>query len=209
MKNESKISKNKKKLTGVQIKRLEEFNKIREELVEQGYKEKQLNVSALRANIMVLVTTGPIAVIFYLLFLIIYGENYRYMRLDIVFWLIVFLGVVVHELIHGITWAVFCEKKWRAIGFGVDWSTLSPYCCCNEGLAFKKYVLGCVMPTIVVGLLPYIIGLILGNYFCTMFGVVNIIAGGGDVYVLWLIRKVKNAIIVDHPYLVGCVAFEK
>lgn len=43
MKNESKISKNKKKLTGVQIKRLEEFNKIREELVEQGYKEKRLD----------------------------------------------------------------------------------------------------------------------------------------------------------------------
>lgn len=42
-----------------------------------------------------------------------------------------------------------------------------------------------------------------------MFGVVHIIAGGGDIYILWMIRKAKNAIIVDHPYLVGCVAFEK
>lgn len=209
MKNRSKISKNKKKLTGAEIKRLEEFNRIREEFIEQGYKEKHLNVSTLKANVMVLITTVPIAVIFYLLFFAIYGGNYKYTRLDIVFWFIVFVGIVIHESIHGITWAVFCKKKWRAIGFGVDWSTLTPYCCCSEGLAFKKYALGCAMPTIVVGLLPYIIGLILGNYFLAMFGVLHIVAGGGDVYVLWLIRKVKNAIIVDHPYLVGCVAFEK
>ncbi|KEH88525.1 hypothetical protein Z965_04595 [Clostridium novyi A str. BKT29909] len=49
----------------------------------------------------------------------------------------------------------------------------------------------------------------LENYFLAMFGVVHIIAGGGDIYILWMIRKAKNAIIVDHPYLVGCVAFEK
>lgn len=48
----------------------------------------------------------------YLLFFAIYGGNYKYVRLDIVFWFIVFVGIIVHELIHGITWAVFCEKKW-------------------------------------------------------------------------------------------------
>ncbi|GAB6150180.1 hypothetical protein [Clostridium novyi] len=47
----SKTSKNKKKLTDVQIKRLEEFNRIREELLEQGYKENCLSVSTLKANV--------------------------------------------------------------------------------------------------------------------------------------------------------------
>ncbi|WP_053957620.1 DUF3267 domain-containing protein [Inediibacterium massiliense] len=209
MENKSKISKDKKNLTDVQIKRLEEFNRVREELLEQGYKEKDLSVSTLKANVMVLVTTAPIFVVCYLLFFAIYGENYKYTRLDIGFWIIVLIGIVVHELIHGITWAVFCKKKWGAIGFGVDWSTLTPYCCCSEGLAFKNYALGCAMPTIVVGLLTYIIGLVLGNYFFAMFGAFHILCGGGDAYILWLIRKEKNAIIVDHPYLVGCVAFEK
>lgn len=40
-----------KKLTDVQIKRLEEFNRIREELLEQGYKENCLSVSTLKANV--------------------------------------------------------------------------------------------------------------------------------------------------------------
>lgn len=208
MKKESKISKN-KKLTSVKVKRLQEFNEIRQSLLEQGYKEKQLNVSVLKANFMVLITTAPVAVICYLLFLKIYGWGYRYTRLDIVFLFVVVVGIVVHELIHGITWSVFCEKKWRPIEFGIDWKTLTPYCFCGEGLAFKKYALGCAMPTIVVGILPYIVGLILGNYFLAMFGILHIVCGGGDAYILWLIRKAKNAIIIDHPYLVGCVAFEK
>lgn len=112
MKKESKISKN-KKLTSVKVKRLQEFNEIRQSLLEQGYKEKQLNVSILKANFMALITTVPIAVICYLLFLKIYGGGYRYTRLDIVFLfvVVVVVGIVVHELIHGITWSVFCKKK--------------------------------------------------------------------------------------------------
>ncbi|KEH97129.1 metalloprotease family protein [Clostridium massiliodielmoense] len=85
-------------------------------------------MSTFKANVMVLITTVPVAMICYLLFFAIYGGNYKYTKLDIVFWFIVFVGIVVHESIHGITWAVFCKKKWRAIGFGVDWSTLTPYC---------------------------------------------------------------------------------
>ncbi|CAM3012015.1 DUF3267 domain-containing protein [Hathewaya histolytica] len=209
MENKNKISKDKKNLTDVQIKRLEEFNRVREELLEQGYKEKYLSVSTLKANVMALVIAAPIFVICYLLFLVICGDAYKYIRLNMVFYLVAFLGIVVHELIHGLTWSLFCKKKWRAIGFGVDWSTLTPYCCCNEGLKFKGYVLGCAIPTILVGLLPYTISLLLGNYFLAMFGLFHILCGGGDMYILWLIRKEKEAIIVDHPYLVGCTAFEK
>jgi hypothetical protein len=208
MENRNEKSKE-KKLTGAQIKRLEKFNIVRKELIEQGYKEKHLSVSALKANVMVLVTTMPICVIFYLLFFAIYGGEYNHTGLGINFWLIVFVGIVAHELIHGFTWAVFCEKKWKAIGFGIYWPTLSPYCCCSEALTLKKYALGCAMPTIAIGLLSYIVGLVVGDYFWTMFGLVHILCGGGDAYILWLIRKEKNAIIVDHPYLVGCVTFEK
>ncbi|HAK43025.1 MAG TPA: hypothetical protein DCM59_10425 [Clostridium sp.] len=209
MKNESKVLENKKELTVARQKRLKEFNRIREELLEQGYKEKILSVSYLKANIMALVTSVPVIGILCVLYFVINRGDYTYDGVNIVFWLFVFAGFALHELIHGITWAAFCEKKWEAIGFGIEWSMITPYCCCNEGLKLNEYALGCAMPTIIVGFLPYIIGLILGNYLFALFGVFHILGGGGDAYILWLIRREKNAIIVDYPYLVGCVAFEK
>jgi hypothetical protein len=209
MENESNQLADKKKLTALQKKRLNEFNKIREELLEKGYKEKPLIISALKANIMVLVTTGPIFLIGYIIFLAIHEGSYKTSKLNLLFWIIAFLGIIIHELIHGITFATFCKKKWQAIGFGVDWSTLTPYCTCNEGLTVNNYRLACALPTIVLGIFPYIIGLALANYYFAMFGLFHILGGGGDVYILWMTRKEKNSIIVDHPYLIGCTAFEK
>lgn len=209
MENESIESKNKKELTTAQKKRLDGFNKIRDGLLEQGYREKPLIITAVKANVMVLVTTAPISIICYILFFVIHRRQNINTKLGFGFWIVVLLAIVVHELIHGITWATFCKKKWKAIGFGVDWSTLTPYCFCNEGLRQKKYALGDAMPTIVLGVLPYITGLALGNYYLVAFGLVHTLAGGGDAYILWLIRKEKNAVLLDHPYLVGCVAFNK
>ena len=37
----------------------------------------------------------------------------------------------------------------------------------------------------------------------------SIFAGGGDLAVLWRIRKRRKSLILDHPYQVGCVVFDK
>ncbi len=110
MKMKNKESKEKMNLSPIQKKRLEEFTRVREELLEQGYKEKKLNVSALKANIMVLVSAAPISLICWLLFL---GIHKSYGPLNTEFWLIVFLGAIPHELIHGFTWGIFVKKSGR------------------------------------------------------------------------------------------------
>lgn len=35
-------------------------------------------------------------------------------------------GIVVHELIHGLTWAYFAKKGFKSIRFGVFWEMLTP-----------------------------------------------------------------------------------
>lgn len=209
MKNGSKKANNNKKLTAVRRRRIQNFNSVREELLGEGYNnEKNYVVSFFKANMMAL-ATAPVFMACFVLYLVIHRGNIAYTRLNIAFYLSLIAGVFGHELIHGITWAVLCKKKWRSIGFGMDLKTYTPYCHCKETLTFTKYVLGSVMPTMVLGVLPYFIGLMLGNYYFSLFGMVFMIAGGGDAYILWLIRKEKNALIIDHPYLVGCVALNK
>jgi hypothetical protein len=188
--------------------RVEKFNKIRQSLLDNGYKEEILTISALKANIMVFITSLPIAAIGWLLFFRIYRFDYIP---DIPLWIfiIVLIGIVIHELIHGFVWGYFSKEKWKSIGFGVEWKYLTPYCTCSECLSYKAYVLGAIMPTIILGLIPYIISLVTGSYFCLFFSLLLILGGGGDIYIIYSIRNHKKAILVDHPYLVGCVAFRK
>ena len=35
-------------------------------------------------------------------------------------------GMVVHELIHGLTWAYFAKKGFKSIRFGIFWEMLTP-----------------------------------------------------------------------------------
>ena len=207
------MKKNNKKLSKVQQKRLEVFNNVRNKLIEEGYREKFITITLLKVNIMVLVTTVPICIICTILFWTIHMKNKTFFientRLLGVFWITIFIGIIIHELIHGVFWAFSTKKKWKSIGFGVDWGTLTPYCTCNEELKLKNYAIGAAMPTIILGIMPYLIGLITGNLFLALFGIVQLMGGGGDVYILWLIRKEKNVLLLDHPYLVGCVSFKK
>lgn len=188
--------------------RIEKFNNVRQSLLDNGYKEEILTIGALKANFMVLVTSLPIAVVGWLLFSRIHKMDYL-PGIPLWLFIVILIGIVIHELIHGLVWGYFSKGKWKSIGFGVEWKYLTPYCTCSECLPYKAYVLGAIMPTIILGLIPYIISLATGSYFCLFFSLMLILGGGGDIYIIYSIRNYKNAILVDHPYLVGCVAYSK
>lgn len=122
---------------------------------------------------------------------------------------IMILGAVVHELIHAITWALFGHKPLRAIKFGFQWQTFTPYAHCPEPMEVQAYRLGGSMPLIILGILPSLIGIITGDGWSMVFGSLFTLAAGGDMLVLWLIRDVKpGQLVLDHPTRVGCYVIE-
>ncbi len=61
------------------------------------------------------------------------------------------------------------------------------------------------MPAVLLGILPSILGILTGNGYITIFGLFFILAAGGDIFILWLLRKVKAGVLVeDHPKRMGC-----
>jgi len=122
---------------------------------------------------------------------------------------IMFGGIVLHELIHGYTWRVFTNKPKETIQFGMNWKALSPYAHCTEPMDILAYRLGCVTPGVVVGLLPYGAGLITGNAALALFGLFFTFAASGDFIILWTIRNVKTGQLVeDHPKNAGCFVYK-
>lgn len=174
---------------------------------------QEITISPLKANVMALVIVMPFLVVFYLPFLFIYGKEkilQGFLKLDLVFLVYFLIAIILHELIHGITWSLHCKHGFKSIKFGIIWKFVTPYAHCKEVLKVNHYIFGTAMPGIILGILPVILGYILQDSFILFFGLIFILAAGGDFYMIWLLRNIKKEFwIADHPNKIGCIVIER
>ncbi len=180
-------------------------------------KKRKVTIDLKKANIFSLILMVGAAIVLGVPFLLIWAHREPLVP-DVGItspWsgLIVFVafiaGIVVHELIHGITWAHYTEKGWKSISFGVIWKMLTPYCHCDEVLSIRSYIIGALMPCIVLGVLPGIAALCVGSYTLLVWGILFIAAASGDLWMAWLLTKEDpNALVLDHPSEAGFYIFE-
>jgi hypothetical protein len=115
-------------------------------------------------------------------------------------------GIVIHELLHGLTWGCFASKGLKSIKFGVKWKYLTPYCHCKEPLKVKHYRIGGAMPLIIMGIIPSIIGIIIGHGGVLTFGIFFTWTAGGDIIALYMLRKLDDEVYIsDHPSKMGFI----
>lgn len=180
---------------------------------------RELTMTAGEANLRALVFVVPIILLlgvpFYFLWLRdlnletligFYQNNRNLVRFGILWMMIsLFAGVILHELIHGLTFRLFCKNGFKSIEFGIMWKYLAPYCHCKEPLPIRPYILGALMPAIVLGFIPAGIGLLTGKFIPLIFGLIFSIASGGDFLIVWLLRgQPKDSLVLDHESKVGC-----
>jgi len=194
----------------------------------KAYTRELITFNLVKANLYALVSIIPIIIIYvipyYLIWrdsinketiknLLIYYKHNGYLNPVLIFTIIMFLltiGIILHELIHGITWAKFTKNGFKSIRFGVLWKFLTPYCHCKEPLLIKHYIIGAIMPAIILGLLPAIISLITGNVILLLFGIFFTMAAFGDFMIVFLlIKENKNSLVQDHPSEVGCYIYKE
>ncbi|MBR3447739.1 MAG: DUF3267 domain-containing protein [Oscillospiraceae bacterium] len=202
-----------KKQTAAEARKAE-CARIQAELEQQGYVREDATISILKANLMMLVTSLPICILLGLLYGLVNVIRRETAFSDfrgIVFWLAMLISIPVHEFLHGLGWVSSCKNGWKSIRFGVMWSSLTPYCNCKEPMDVKSYYRGLLMPFAVLGLLPSLIAIAVGNVMLLAIGLVNILLAGGDLTIALVIRKYtgKQAMLLDHPSECGCLAFLK
>ncbi|ELR72753.1 hypothetical protein C900_01132 [Fulvivirga imtechensis AK7] len=118
--------------------------------------------------------------------------------------LILPVGIIIHELLHGVTWACFAKQGMKSISFGMNWKAIAPYCHCSEPLKVKHYRLGGAMPGVVMGIIPVIIATIFQINWMIVFGVFFTWAASGDIIALWMLRRFNaNEMVSDHPEKMG------
>ena len=121
-----------------------------------------------------------------------------------------FAGIILHELIHGIFFAVYAKKGIRSVRFGIMWKALAPYAHCTEPLKIKQYIIALLAPLILVGIIPAITGIIIGSFLLTAFGIILSAGAAGDLMIYNLIRKENpEDYVQDHPIEAGYFIFRK
>ena len=208
-----------RKLSKKEQERKEAYEKVCEKMEKDGYKKHDLIVGILFANIAAIFLAVPFVAVMVIIYFsvntgIFDSIPFWDFYLQLIFSCALFLIlVVIHELIHGFTWGCFAKNHFKSISFGIIWKAVTPYCTCSEPLKKWQYILGALMPTIILGLGLGIISIFSGSitlFFTAMF---MFLGGGGDMLIvlkmLMYKSKYKDTVFYDHPYECGLVVFEK
>ena len=118
-------------------------------------------------------------------------------------------SIVAHEGLHalGLVWLGGVEKT--AVSFGFSWRTLAPFTHCRAPLPISTYRLTVALPGLLLGVVPGVAGLLLGQAILLLFGCWMVVAASGDVAVLWVTRHVPpSAMVRDHPTQAGCLVLK-
>lgn len=119
-------------------------------------------------------------------------------------------GIVIHELIHGFFFSIYASKGIKSIRFGILWKMLTPYCHCKEPLKIKHYNVALLAPLFILGIIPALISLVIGNLFLLIVGIIFSAAAAGDIMIYLLIRKENpEDYVQDHPSEAGYYIFRK
>lgn len=171
----------------------------------------EFSVSMVKANLVSLLLFFPLSALFLVPYGALWGiqkmgSDFTILYKDPLFFIfLMIIGIVGHELLHGLTWMKLGDKPWNSIKFGVNFSALAPYAHCKEPLEVNAYRWGAAMPGLVLGVIPFLIGLITGYGWFTLFGYLLSITASGDILILWVIRKLEPGTYVqDHPERAGC-----
>ena len=198
--------------------------KIQTDLEAEGYTRKDKLISLKKANTVGNLVILPLVVIVVVLYIVVNGLNFlpkacmaQFGKLSPI-WMFVSLFAavvftVVHELIHGFFWAFGARNGWKDVEFGFVAKMLTPYCTCMSPIKKPIYVVGAMMPMLILGVVTGVVAIVTGIPFLLPFAVVHIFGGAGDILITGMILKEdlkgKDVLIFDHPYDCGFVLFEK
>jgi len=143
------------------------------------------------------------------LFHIIWVHRVPVISLVIPIWIKAFsivLAIIVHELIHGIVFALYTPLGFRSVTFGFNAKIGAFYCHCKEPIRVKHYRRAGIAPLVILGLIPLVIGYVTGVGWFKTFGLLLTIGGFGDLLVyIKLLKFGKNRLILDHPDKLGFI----
>ena len=202
-------------LTRAEQKRLDKFEALSAQMVAQGYRRVELTVGIVAANIFAIVLLIPLCILGLGLFLLkndSFSGGFSPASLLLLF-LVFLVLIVIHELVHGLGWSLFAAHGFKDIEFGFMKQYLTPYCTCSVPLTKGQYIFGALLPCVLLGIVPLVLGVFVGSLWLLFLGIIMTDSAAGDLMIVWKILRYKSdaarIVYMDHPTQAGGVIFEQ
>ena len=188
----------------------ETFEKIKAQLHEQGYRKKDVTITSGKAMILGVLYALPFVIVFGLLYRFFLIKRAHLLEVSglsfyILFIAIIAISVVIHELLHGVGWAVASGKGWNVVRFNMN--AMMPSCACKVALEKKAYLFGVLTPFAVLGFGSVCFIFIYPGTVSFLTMVVNFVSAGADLMIACNVLKERDVLIADHPKEAGYIAF--
>ncbi len=141
----------------------------------------------------------------FLMMFVVYGlTKFKIMNIDfmeydklltgfkaIVFFIILILWMVLHEIIHGVTYQIGGAKS-TDIVFGASLENGVFYCKAKEYINKKCIMMSLLAPLVLIGIVTFIIGVIISNVWLIVLSIANISGAAGDIMMFMFFLKQKD-----------------
>ena len=173
----------------------------------EGYATELRTIGMLKANIVALVVLGLVCLLGVAGLYAIWGGFSLGNPWNGMLFIVGFgVGVAVHELIHGFTWMWATRSGFSHLRFGLLQGGV--YCHIDVPMSKRKYVVGALMPLLLLGVVPFLLSFATNSLWLMLFGAIFIGCAMGDVLIVWAIRKESpDTLVYDHPSEPGCVVY--
>lgn len=174
----------------------------------EGYVAEKKTISILWANLLAVVLFAVVAVAGWAIMYSLW-DNLHFGGIDSLIFLVgIVLGLVVHELVHGVTWLLLLKKGFSHLSFGL--MTGAVYCHIDVPMDKRKYAIGALMPLLLVGVVPWVAAILSGCLTWMLVGAVMISGAIGDIMIVWTLRsEPASTLVYDHPSEAGCYVYHK
>lgn len=173
----------------------------------EGYETELRTIGMLKANVMALVVLGLFCLLGVAgMYAVWGGISFGRPWSAMLFCIGIFAGVAVHELIHGFTWMWATRSSFSHLRFGLLQGGV--YCHIDVPMSKRKYVVGALMPLLLLGVVPFLLSFATNSLWLMLFGAIFIGCAMGDVLIVWAIRKEPpDTLVYDHPSEPGCIVY--
>ena len=173
----------------------------------EGYATELRTIGMLKANVVALVVLGLFCLLGVAgMYAVWGGISFGRPWSSMLFCIGIFAGVAVHELIHGFTWMWATRSGFSHLRFGLLRG--GAYCHIDVPMSKRKYVVGALMPLLLLGVVPFLLSFATHSLWLMLFGAIFIGCAMGDVLIVWAIRKEPpDTLVYDHPSEPGCIVY--
>lgn len=188
----------------------EKYNNYRETYISNGYIEYYHIFNNSDSTTHSIILGLPIIILYMsIYFLITNTIPYFETKIFIITLVFLFLTTPIHEFLHGIGWCIHNKNNSNNIYLYIPLGFADAYCHCSSPLNFKSYIIGSLLPFIILSLTPFILSCAFSSSLFFYIALAESFGCGSDILNSLNACKHINEIILDYPTDCGFTSYKK